>query len=45
MCGCARGAAAVRGGDLGAEAQAIEGVRVTLHESHVASAAYDGQLG
>ena len=37
-------AAAVRGGDLGAEAQAIEGVRVTLHESHVASAAYDGQL-
>jgi 6-pyruvoyl-tetrahydropterin synthase len=37
-------AAAVRGGDLGDEARAIEGVRVTLHESHVASAAYDGQL-
>jgi 6-pyruvoyl-tetrahydropterin synthase len=37
-------AAAVRGGDLGAEARAIESVRVTLHESHVASAAYDGPL-
>jgi 6-pyruvoyl-tetrahydropterin synthase len=37
-------AAAVRGGDLGAEAHAIESVRVTLHESHVASAAYDGRL-
>jgi 6-pyruvoyltetrahydropterin/6-carboxytetrahydropterin synthase len=37
-------AAAVRHGGLGAEAQAVEGIRVTLHESHVASAAYDGQL-
>jgi 6-pyruvoyl-tetrahydropterin synthase len=37
-------AAALRRGDLGAEAQAIESIRVTLHESHIASAAYDGQL-
>jgi 6-pyruvoyl-tetrahydropterin synthase len=39
-----RVAAALRRGDLGAEAQAIESIRVTLHESHVASAAYEGQL-
>jgi 6-pyruvoyl-tetrahydropterin synthase len=38
-------ASAVRRGDLGQGAQGIETVRVTLHESHVASAAYDGHLG
>ena len=37
-------AAALRRGDLGADAQGIESVRVTLRESHIASAAYDGNL-
>jgi 6-pyruvoyltetrahydropterin/6-carboxytetrahydropterin synthase len=37
-------AEAVRRGDLGAGARAIEGLRVTLHESHVAWASYDGLL-
>ncbi len=36
--------AATRRGDLGPGAEAIESVRVTLHESHVASAGYDGRL-
>jgi 6-pyruvoyl-tetrahydropterin synthase len=36
--------AAIRKGDLGAAALGLEGVRVTLHESHVASAGYDGRL-
>jgi 6-pyruvoyl-tetrahydropterin synthase len=36
--------AAIRNGDLGAAALGVEGIRVTLHESHVASAAYDGRL-
>jgi 6-pyruvoyl-tetrahydropterin synthase len=35
-------AAAVRRGDLGTTA--IASMRVTLHESHVAAAAYDGEL-
>lgn len=35
---------AIRRGDLGRGAQGIESVRVTLHESHVAWAAYDGRL-
>ncbi len=38
-------AAAIRRGDLGAHAGAIASLRVTLHESHVASAAYDAPLG
>ena len=33
---------AIRGGDLGPGAAAIEQIRVTLHESHVASASYEG---
>ena len=37
-------AAAVRRGDLGPGAQALESLRVTLHESHVAWASFDGPL-
>ncbi len=37
-------AAAIRGGDLGPSARATESLRVTLHESHVAWAAYEGRL-
>jgi 6-pyruvoyltetrahydropterin/6-carboxytetrahydropterin synthase len=37
-----RVAAAARAGRLGAER--VESIRVTLHESHVASAAFDGRL-
>ena len=36
--------AAIRGGDLGSGAASVESVRVTLHESHVASAAYEGRV-
>ena len=36
--------AAIRKSDLGAQAQGIEGLRVTLHESHVASAAFEGRV-
>jgi 6-pyruvoyltetrahydropterin/6-carboxytetrahydropterin synthase len=36
--------AAIRRGDLGAGAHGIESLRVTLHESHVASAAFDGPV-
>jgi 6-pyruvoyl-tetrahydropterin synthase len=36
--------AAIRRGDLGTGAGAIESVRVTLHESHLAAAAYDGRV-
>jgi 6-pyruvoyl-tetrahydropterin synthase len=36
--------AAIRRNDLGAAAHAIESLRVTLHESHVASAAFEGPL-
>jgi 6-pyruvoyltetrahydropterin/6-carboxytetrahydropterin synthase len=35
---------AIRKNDLGAAAQEIEGLRVTLHESHVASAAFEGPI-
>jgi 6-pyruvoyl-tetrahydropterin synthase len=37
-------AAAIARGDLGAGARAIQSARVTLHESHVASASYDAPL-
>jgi 6-pyruvoyltetrahydropterin/6-carboxytetrahydropterin synthase len=39
-----RMAAAIRRNELGAKAGGIETVRVTLHESHVAWAAYEGRL-
>lgn len=35
---------AVGRGDLGPGAHAVEHVRITLHESHVASASFDGPL-
>ncbi|HKB12737.1 MAG TPA: 6-carboxytetrahydropterin synthase [Vicinamibacterales bacterium] len=35
-------AAAIRRGDLGTNAAGIQSLRVTLHESHVASASYEG---
>jgi 6-pyruvoyltetrahydropterin/6-carboxytetrahydropterin synthase len=38
-------AAAVRRGALGDNPKAIESVRVTLHESHVASASFEGRPG
>ena len=37
-------AAAIGRGELGAEASSVESVRVTLHESHVASASYTGRI-
>jgi 6-pyruvoyl-tetrahydropterin synthase len=37
-------AAAILRGDLGPGGSAIESIRVTLHESHVAAAAYDGRI-
>lgn len=37
-------AAAIRRGDLGPGARAIESMCVTLHESHVARAAFDGPV-
>ncbi len=39
-----RVAAAITRGDLGPGARAIESMRVTLHESHVAAATFDGNL-
>ena len=36
--------AAIRAGDLGAGAGGVESVRVTLHESHVASAGFEGRV-
>lgn len=39
-----RMAAAIRRGALGPGANAIESMRITLHESHVASASFDGRL-
>lgn len=36
--------AAIRRGELGAGALGISQLRVTLHESHVASASFDGRL-
>jgi len=38
-------ASAIRTGELGASANGIASLRVTLHESHVASAAYEGSVG
>ena len=35
----------LRRGDLGPDAQAIASIRVTLHESHIASAAYEDRIG
>ena len=37
--------AAVGRGELGAGAGAVESARVVLHESHVASASYEGRIG
>lgn len=37
-------ASRLRAGELGAAAQGIEAMRVTLHESHVAWAAYEANL-
>jgi len=37
-------ASAIRRGDLGPGAMAVEQLRVTLHESHVASASFDGPI-
>ena len=39
-----RMAAAIRQGQLGPGARGVEGLRVTLHESHVAHASFDGPL-
>ncbi|MGE3177353.1 MAG: 6-pyruvoyl tetrahydropterin synthase family protein [Vicinamibacterales bacterium] len=36
--------AAIMRGDLGEAARGITGIRVTLHESHVAWASFDGRL-
>jgi 6-pyruvoyl-tetrahydropterin synthase len=36
--------AAIGRGDLGAGGREIKSIRVTLHESHVASASYDGPV-
>lgn len=36
--------AAIRRGELGPEATAIEQIRVTLHESHVASASFEAAV-
>ena len=35
----------LRRGDLGPDAQAIASIRVTLHESHIASATYEDRIG
>ncbi len=37
-------AAAIGRGDLGAGGRSVQGIRVTLNESHVASASYEGRL-
>ena len=37
--------AAMRRGDLGPGASGIERIRVTLHESHIASASFEGRVG
>jgi len=39
-----RVAEAIRRGDLGAAARGIDSLRVTLHESHIASASYEGSV-
>lgn len=38
-------ASAIQRGELGDEARQIASMRVTLHESHIASATYDAALG
>ncbi len=40
-----RMAARIRDGQLGDSALGIESLRVTLHESHVAWASFEGKLG
>jgi 6-pyruvoyl-tetrahydropterin synthase len=37
-------ATAIRGGELGDSARQIDGMRVALHESHIAWAAYEGRV-
>jgi 6-pyruvoyl-tetrahydropterin synthase len=37
--------AAINRGEIGPGARAVESLRVTLHESHVASGAFDGRVG
>ena len=37
--------AAIGAGSLGSESEAIESMRVTLHESHIAAAFYEGRVG
>jgi 6-pyruvoyl-tetrahydropterin synthase len=37
--------AAINRGELGSGARAVESVRVTLQESHIASASFDGRVG
>jgi 6-pyruvoyltetrahydropterin/6-carboxytetrahydropterin synthase len=37
--------AAIQRGELGPGAAAVESMRITLQESHVASAAYEGRVG
>jgi 6-pyruvoyl-tetrahydropterin synthase len=39
-----RVAARIQAGDLGAGASGLSGLRVTLHESHIAAASYQGDL-
>ena len=39
-----RMAEAIKKGDLGAGGRAVESLRIKLHESHVASASYEGRL-
>jgi 6-pyruvoyl-tetrahydropterin synthase len=36
--------AAMRRGDLGPDARHVESIHVTLHESHLASASFDGRV-
>ena len=36
---------AIGRGELGAGAHAVESLRVTLHESHIASASFEGRVG
>ena len=38
-------ATAIAAGELGANASGIDSLKVTLHESHVAAASYEGTLG
>ena len=36
---------AIHAGEMGSDAAAVESIRVTLHESHIAAAAFDGPVG